>query len=198
MEYAQVSSYSAFEGTRRIAAGELPSVALAAKAVIERGAQGPVLIFDDATGRQVEVDMRGADAEVLNRLAVTPETPEAPSGPGRPRLGVVAREVTLLPRHWDWLNSQPGGASVTLRKLVEQAKRSSESGDRIRRAQETAYRVMTALAGNAPGYEEATRALFAQNREAFETHTAAWPPDVRDYARQLAHDAFDPNGRDAQ
>ncbi len=111
---------------------------------------------------------------------------EVPRGPGRPRLGVVAREVTLLPRHWDWLSSQPGGASVALRKLVEQARRRNEGKDRLRRSQEAAYRFMSALAGNLPGFEEATRAFFAGDQERFDDQTESWPVDVRDHARRLA------------
>jgi hypothetical protein len=111
---------------------------------------------------------------------------ETPRGPGRPKLGVVAREVTLLPRHWDWLNSQPGGASVTLRKLVEQARRASEGRDRVRQSQDAANRFMSAIAGDLPGFEEATRALFAANTGRFDECVASWPADVRDHARKLA------------
>src|SRR6185436_5318754 len=135
-----------------------------------------VLIFEDATGRAVDVDTRGSDADVVERLARThPDLVEAARGPGRSKLGVVAREVTLLPRHWDWLSAQPGGASVALRKLVEDARRTSEPRDRVRRAQEAAYRFMSAMAGNLPGFEEAARALFAANRERFAAETEPWP-----------------------
>ena len=109
-----------------------------------------------------------------------------PRGPGRPKLGVVAREITLLPRHWDWLNTQPGGASVALRKLVEQARHASEGKDRIRQSQEATYRFMVAMAGDRPGFEEATRALFAGDSDRFDREIASWPIDVRDHARQLA------------
>jgi uncharacterized protein len=113
-----------------------------------------------------------------------------PRGPGRPRLGVVAREVTLLPRHWDWLSSQPGGASVALRKLVEQARFANQGRDRRRRAQEAAYRFLSAMAGNEPGFEEAIRALFASKRERFNQMVKPWPRDVRDHAKKLAAAAF--------
>ena len=111
-------------------------------------------------------------------------------GPGRPRLGVVAREVTLLPRHWDWLNDQPGGASAALRRLVDQARKANAGRDRIRRAQEATYRFMSAMAGDEPGFEEATRALFAGRPAVFDALTDAWPPDVRDHSRKLAAPAF--------
>jgi hypothetical protein len=176
-------AYIAFEGTRRIAAGELSEVAVRTKRVIDRGERAPVVIFDDASSQVVEIDFRGTPAEVVERLE--PKA-EAPRGPGRPKLGVVAREVTLLPRHWEWLNLQPGGASVALRKLVEHARKSNEGRDRVRVARESAYRFMSAMAGNEPGFEEATRALFAGDRAKFEEHVRRWPADVREHAKKLA------------
>jgi hypothetical protein len=181
----------------RIASGELADVARQVKEAVERGgnAAPPVFVFDDETGARVDLDLRGTAEEVLERLgpAVEPESPateDAPRGPGRPRLGVVAREVTLLPRHWEWLAGQPGGASVALRKLVEEARRANEGADRARRAREAAYRFMVAMAGDAPGFEEATRALWAGDAARLEAHTAAWPADVRDHARRLAAPAL--------
>jgi hypothetical protein len=187
----------AFAGARRIAAGELAHVALKAKAAIDRGARAPILLFDDATSEPIDLDFRGTPDDVLKRLPSVegPPTPaaaapaaagEAPRGPGRPRLGVVAREVTLLPRHWAWLNGQPGGASVALRKLVEQARRDHDGRDRIRRAQESAYRFMSAMAGDRPGFEEATRALFAGDRARFDRLVKPWPADIRAHAKKLA------------
>jgi len=123
-------------------------------------------------------------AKVEPAPSVTAEPAPKPSR-GRPRLGVVAREVTLLPRHWDWLASQPGGASAALRRLVDEARRHDAGPDARRRTQEAAYRVMTALAGDRPGYEEATRALFANDLDRFNQLTAAWPPDVGAYIREL-------------
>ncbi|HEX8985127.1 MAG TPA: DUF2239 family protein [Bryobacteraceae bacterium] len=188
-----VNRCTAFEGARCIAAGELQNVALKAKEVIDRGERAPVLIFDDATGAHIDVDFRGTPGEVLERLA-KPEPPapasQEPRRPGRPKLGVVAREVTLLPRHWEWLNSQPGGASVALRKLVEEARRVNQGKDRVRQAQEAAYRFMSAMAGNEAGFEEALRALFAGKQERFEEQIASWPVDVRDHSRKLAAAAF--------
>ena len=134
---------------------------------------------------------------MLRRLAATDSkqaavvTEAPPRGPGRPKLGVVAREVTLLPRHWDWLNAQPGGASVALRKLVEEARRANEGKDRVRQSQEAAYRFMSVMAGNRPGFEEATRALFAGRAGRFDQLIEPWPEDVRHYARKLAAPALD-------
>ena len=188
---------TAFQGDRRIASGELANVALHAKGVVDSGAG--VLLFDDATSHTIELDFRGTADDVLRRLtamaaeapppaAAVPEAP--PRGPGRPRLGVVAREVTLLPRHWEWLSRQPGGASVALRKLVEQARRAGDDKEGVRQSQEAAYRFMVAMAGNHPGFEEATRALFAGQGDRFDQETASWPPDVRDHARGLAAPAL--------
>ena len=165
-------SFTAFDGRHRIAAGSLAEVASAAKAASDQG--GNVLVFDDKTGRVVDLDPRGL------------VEPPPGRGPGRPKLGVVAREVTLLPRHWDWLARQPGGASVALRKLVELAQRGADAADRVREAQETAYRFMTAMAGNEPGYEEAIRALFAGDMAGFAARIAAWPTEIRDHAMRLA------------
>lgn len=186
----------AFAGGRSLGRGRLAEVAVAAKAELDEHPDATVLLFDDETSEPVEVDFRGDAHEVLERLAVAMSATHAASSagerrsPGRPKLGVVAREVTLLPRHWEWLAAQPGGASVTLRKLVEEARRADGGeGDR-RRAQEAAYRFMNAVAGNEPGFEEAVRALYAEDVSAFSERTAAWPADVRDHARRLAARSF--------
>ena len=176
---------TAFSGHTMIAAGPLAQVAAAVKAAHD--ADQAVLVFRDEDARPVDLDLRGDLAAVLARLPLDPPQPEPEKrGPGRPKLGVTPREVTLLPRHWDWLASQPGGASVALRKLVEAALREAEAPDRMRRSREAAYRFMTAVAGDLPGYEEAVRMLFAGDWTAFDAHTAAWPEGVRDYARSLA------------
>lgn len=180
----------AFEGHRRIAEGALADVALKAKKAADRGGNGPVLLFDSETSEPIEVDFRGTGKDVLARLttqgAPAPAVAEAPRGPGRPKLGVVAREVTLLPRHWDWLNAQPGGASVALRKLVEDARKTSGSRDRRRARQEAAYRFMSAMAGNMSDFDEAARALFAGDTATLERLTAPWAKDVRAHVLKLA------------
>lgn len=190
--------YTAFEGHRRIANGSLRANALAARKALAAQSAGPVLVFDDQTGRPAEVDTRGSEEEVAARYpdAASCEAapvsredlpgPAAPRSRGRPRMGVVPREVTLLPRHWEWLGSQPGGASVALRKLVEEARRAGAVKDRLRQAQERAYRFMQAIGGDLPGFEEATRALFANDRIRFNELLAAWPKDVREHAIRLA------------
>jgi hypothetical protein len=177
--------HTAFAGHRRLVTGPLGEVALAVKHALAAGAAEPVLIYDDVTGGAIDIDTRGSDAEVLARLSPPPLAAE-PRGRGRPKLGVVAREVTLLPRHWDWLNAQPGGASVALRKLVEEARRANGDRDRARAAQEAAYRFMSAMAGDFAGFEEAARALFASDRARFTALIADWPLDVRDHVVTLA------------
>ncbi|MEO3432895.1 DUF2239 family protein [Inquilinus sp. CAU 1745] len=184
------STYTAFEGDRRIVAGRLQDVALALRKVMERADHGAVLTFDDNTGRSVDFDLRGTDEEVIERFSQAGGKEPPPRSPGRPKLGVVAREVTLLPRHWDWLASQPGGASATLRRLVETARAAGGGQDRARRAMEASDRFMSAMAGNRPGYEEAARALYAGDGMRFDELLAAWPTDVRDHARALAAPAF--------
>ena len=171
---------TAFAGPSRIGSGALGDALAAIKAAVEAGES--VLVFEDATAHPVELDLRGDLTEALDRLL-----PGEAKGPGRPKLGVVSREVTLLPRHWDWLATQSGGASVALRKLVEAARSRTEDK---RLAQEVAYRFMMAMAGDLPGLDEANRALFAGDQRRFEQETANWPPDIRDYALRQAARAF--------
>src|SRR3954447_17555832 len=164
-------TFTAFEGQRRLVSGPLAEVALAIKDVESR-APAPITIFSDATGRATDINLRGSDEEILARLPQPSpqegtEPPTEPRGRGRPKLGVVAREVTLLPRHWEWLGAQPGGASVALRKLVEEARRANGDADRARAARDAAYRFMSVMAGNLAGFEEASRALFAGQEQRF-------------------------------
>lgn len=191
---------TAFAGSRRIASGALRHVALVAQRELQAGA-ARVLIFDDRSSELIDVDLGGSSADLLRRLSAAEvahrpdadaptDAPPARRGPGRPKLGVVAREVTLLPRHWQWLAAQPGGASVALRRLVEDARRTHAGRDRVRTAQEAAYRFMAAVAGDLPGFEDATRALFAGNAAAFEERIAPWPDDVREHAALLAVEAL--------
>lgn len=192
----KLPSYIAFAGSTRIAAGSLRQVALRVKQESDAAPQARILVFNATSSDLIDFDLRGTEDDVLARLALIekleappeaePPGEPAPAGPGRPKLGVVAREVTLLPRHWDWLKSQPGGASVALRKLVEQAKRASVMVDRLRRAQNAAFNFMSALGGNLENFEEATRALFAADRARFEALVAPWPADIADHLRQLA------------
>ena len=189
----------AFEGDRRIADGSIADVAIAVRKRVGRGTHESILIFDHASGKTLNLDLTGTEAEVRARYAEAapapveaPPEPAAagPRGPGRPRLGVVPREVTLLPRHWDWLNAQPGGASVALRKLVEEARKTRGQTDTLRVRQEAAYRFLSAIAGDWRNYEDTTRALYADDADRFRVLTEDWPADVRDHARLLAAAAF--------
>jgi uncharacterized protein len=204
MSEASSRPCTAFEGSRLLLSGPLVEVALAVKAAMAWEAADPILTFDDATGRVIDLDLRGTKAEIIARLsqsrashadqAPSPQTgadedaPKEARGRGRPKLGVIGREVTLLPRQWDWLAAQPGGASVALRKLVDEARRNSGGAQKTRAAQERAYHFMLAMAGNLPHYEEATRALFANDRPRFEHHMSEWPRDIAAHAIRLAYD----------
>ena len=187
--------FTAFIGPQRLASGPLAEVAIAVMNASRRPAPPPIIIFADATGQPIDLDLRGTERDVVARLpqpapdseAASNETASTePRGRGRPKLGVVAREVTLLPRHWEWLGAQPGGASVALRKLVDAARRANGDADRARAARDAAYRFMSAMAGNLAGFEEASRALFADDRRKFVGLIAGWPDDIRDHVVKLA------------
>lgn len=192
-QHVAVVKCVAFAGQSLVASGDLPEVALAAKKAFGQDHNIGVIILDAETSFPVDVDLSGTLEDVAARMvrSTQPAVSNPPTRPGRPRLGVVAREVTLLPRHWEWLSEQPGGASVTLRKLVEEARRSTVGETRIRRAQESCYRFMSILAGDEPGYEEALRSLYAGDEDRFASYTEAWPPDVREHARRLARSSFE-------
>ncbi len=185
------ASCTAFAGLQRIAGGPPAVVAAAVRRHMDRHPEAAILVFDDEAAQPVEFDLRGTEAEVVARMGGSALDSVAPArARGRPKLGVVAREVTLLPRHWEWLAAQPGGASVALRKLVEGARAANVGKDRLRAAQAATHRFMTAMAGNLPGYEDALRALYAGDRARFEGLIAAWPTDIRAYTLQLAADAL--------
>ncbi|WP_245677937.1 DUF2239 family protein [Chondromyces crocatus] len=179
-------TYTAFVGTRCLVSGGLREVLLRTKALLDEGSDEVVLLFDDRTGRQVDFNFQGTPEEVVARA-----TPAAPrTGPGRPKLGVVSREVSLLPRHWAWLEQQPQGISAALRRLVEEASKRDPGKEQARLAREAASQFLTTMAGNLPGYEEATRALFAEDAGRFAEQIRAWPEDVREHAARLAKPSF--------
>ncbi len=192
----------AFQGDRLLGEGTLEQVIPEIRAAESADNTTSVVVFDASTSELLGLDLRGSVDEVIARTTAavsggetpagpaTDDSADQPRGPGRPRLGVVAREVTLLPRHWDWLTVQPGGASAALRRLVDQARSANSGRDRVRRAQESAYRFMSTMLGDAAGFEEATRALFAGDRDRFTTQSESWPPDLRTHARRLAAEAF--------
>jgi uncharacterized protein len=172
-------TYTAFLGWKRIASGcSLEGMLREIKRHIDGGeSEAGLLIFEDQTGKQIDFDLRGSIQEILDRVAPRPTR----TGPGRPRLGVTSREISLLPRHWEWLEGQPNGASATLRRLVDEGRR-RDSGDSLNQAPiDATGRVMTAMAGNLPGFEEAYRALYARDRGRLEEQIKDWPPDLREY-----------------
>lgn len=209
------ATVTAFRGHDLLAAGALRDVARVVWRAVKDAEphHGAVLVFDDATGRVVDFEMRGderamlAHVEVMLRLsqaALVHTSDEAgaeangdsvdvgPRPRGRPRLGVVAREITLLPRHWEWLATQPGGASVALRKLVDAARHTHASDDRANAARDAAYRFMNAVAGDLSQFEEVIRALYRGDEERFRELIAEWPRDVAVYSARLAFPAAQP------
>ncbi|MES2191523.1 MAG: DUF2239 family protein [Pseudomonadota bacterium] len=179
------SSLTAFAALRRIVSGPRAMVLKQLRA-LPQDPNTLIRVFDDATGTRLDFDLRPEAPEEPETLAVEAEAAPATRTVGRPKLGVVAREVTLLPRHWEWLASQQGGASVALRKLVEDARRANEGRDAARTTREAAYRFMTEMAGDLPDFEEASRALFADDKARFESLVAPWPDDVKHYLATLA------------
>lgn len=170
-------NYTAFAGERRIAAGDLRTVLSSVYHHIHRedvSVGHDVLIFRTDTGRQVDFDLSGTLEEVLKRSL----PPEPRKGPGRPRIGVQCGEVCLMPRHWDWLERQPKKASATLRRLVEKAMKTMTPEERARERAEAAHTFMWAVAGDLPGFEEASRALYAGKRDVFNALIAPWPEDI--------------------
>lgn len=184
-----------FSGHARIWRGTLVEVALACKAAIEAGTTDKAVIYRVAAGQVVDVSFRGTDAAMLRRLRARfgempsrvvsePAPPPTPRKRGRPKLGVVSREISLLPRHWEWLAAQRGGASVTLRKLVEAARKQDAGQTEWRQTIEAAYGFMSDIAGDFENFEESSRALFASDLPRFNSLTTSWPTDIREH---LAH-----------
>lgn len=181
----ETPTFTAFAGDRLLAAGPLDRLLPELKEWFDRREPHLLLVFDDRTGRQVDFELRGSLEDVLLQAR-----PKRQAGPGRPKLGVVSREVSLLPRHWEWLEEQPNGASAALRRLVDEARKRDPGKQRARLATEAAHRFMTAMAGNFPGFEEACRALFNGNQGRFESLISQWPVDVRTHLERLAAGAF--------
>jgi len=193
---AEHSTFTVFVGHRLAGRGPLLEAVRCAKEQVDSGILERIALFEDARGRAIDIDYRGTVDEVLARLADHPllgdraKVAQQPRGPGRPKLGVVSREVSLLPRHWEWLGEQRGGASATIRRLVEAAKRESQAGEHARRARDACYGFMSDMAGDLPGFEEASRAFYAGNDIAFRDCIAAWPEDLRAHVERMLDDAL--------
>jgi hypothetical protein len=188
---------TAFLGVGVVASGLLHHVVSTVKDALDDRELTQLLIFDDSTGKQIDVDFRGKTDDVLKRLGERfcdlhgMEVDNQPTRQvGRPKLGVVSGEVTLLPRHWEWLKSQPGGASVTLRKLVEEARHAGGKESKIRESQEATYHFMTVMEGNFHQYEEALRELYAGDLDRFYHSIDDWAPDIRNHIQRLSANAF--------
>ena len=161
---------TAFLNNELIARGAEADVAEVLRTLPAPERASDLLVFDDESGRQIDLDLRPAE----------------PPRRGRPALGVVAREVTLLPRHWDWLAAQRGGASAAIRRLVDEAR---ATGPTQRQAYDAAYRFLSAIAGDFGGFEDAVREIYLGNRVGYDHFTHEWPPAIRDHGRTLAFPA---------
>lgn len=185
-------TYTAFDQFENIAQGSLENIALDIRKYLKENKQAQVLIFCDLTGKQIDLDLSGTDKESLERLKIyTSVTPQTQTGAGRPRLGVIAREVSLLPTHWEWLMNQDGGASTTLRKLIdEKIKSNSKNADLVKSAQEATYKFLSAVAGNLPNFDEVNRYLYRKDKKKFEEYMHGWHKDVIQYAKTLSEIVF--------
>jgi hypothetical protein len=184
-------SYTAFEGAKLLAQGPLDKVVLKVKKRLQSAGPAGVLVFADSTGKQMDFDLSGTDEQVLKRLEVYLDAePVSNSGPGRPKLGVVSREISLLPRHWEWLSTQSGGTSAALRRLIDEARKTTSARDEVKRYQERTYKFLTAIAGDLPNYEEALRALFSKDEKKFKKLLTDWPRDIKSHALKLAVPVF--------
>lgn len=192
-EYPQ---FTAFDGLELLHQGALDEVVLVVRRRQKARSDHRVLVFSDDSGKQMDFDLSGSEKAVLDRLQVylpggqAVEAESTGNGPGRPKLGVVSREVSLLPRHWQWLSTQPGGASATLRRLVDEGRKRTQNQESTKQIQERTYRVMAAMAGDLVGYEDALRALYRRDEALFESLLSKWPKDLRRYLAQLAKGAF--------
>jgi hypothetical protein len=167
-----MSPVTAFLGDMIVARGEREAVTRELERLYPADLAA-IRVFEDGSGRVVDLDY-------WNAASSSPPPPPRPRG--RPSLGVAAREVTLLPRHWEWLSRQPGGASAAIRRLVEEASRTAPGPAEKR---DSAYRFMSDMCGDRPGYEEALRALYRGEEERFGTLVADWPKQVRGYLKEL-------------
>ncbi len=178
---AEPDTYTAFSGTDLLVRGSLSEVLSRTKSLVDEEPSRPVLIFEDGSGRQVDFDFTGTVKEVVDRAR--PKLPA--NGPGRPRLGVVSREISLLPRHWEWLESRPEGCSGALRRLVEEAQKRDPEAEHRAQARDAAHKFLWAIAGNYLHFEEVTRALYAGDHECMFSLMVDWPPDIRQHTRAL-------------
>lgn len=166
-------TFAAFAASRLISAGPREKVLRGVKKHLDKGGAS-VLIFEDATGRQIDFDFRGSVDDVVARVR-----DDVKPGPGRPKLGVVSREISLLPRHWDWLENQPNGISAAIRRLVDEARRNETGIERGRHVRNAISKFLWAIAGDFPNFEEVARALHAREDSRLAGLMSDWPKDIR-------------------
>ena len=190
------ASYTAFLEQKQIGSGNFEAVKCEACQRVTEGERRPIIIFNDANGRVVDIDYQNPElSQEPLPISSSVHADEAKEDRqlrrvGRPKLGVVAKEVTLLPRHWEWLAAQQGGASVTLRKLVEEARRKNPDAEIMQQSRDACYRIINALAGNEAASEDALRALYADDQQTFAEIIALWPQDVSRYVNKMSRSAF--------
>ncbi len=185
-------TYTAFEGFQKLISSDLEKVLLTVKKRLKVNRDSNILIFSDSTGKQMDFDLSGTDSEVIERYKIyTAKTIPSQPAVGRPKLGVVPREISLLPSHWEWLNNQAGGASSTIRLLIEEKIKSNSSNKLIiKTSQEVTYKFLSSLAGNLPNFEEAIRYLYRSDRKKFVELISDWHKDIVEHALTLASAAF--------
>lgn len=181
--------YVVFQGTRLIARGNMLETALAVYNAYKDKTSAPVVALDSVTSELAEPDLRGGEDGIRARYGVEADLHETKTR-GRPKLGVTAREVTLLPRHWEWLESNHSGASAKLRELVETAMRASAGKDRQSHAVESLERFTNALAGDLPNAEEVSRAFYKGRMKDVIKLTADWPSDLLEHYIKLVERAL--------
>lgn len=187
-----LNTYTAFMGTNFFGQGLLSEIILKIKKHIGSSDNTNILIFSDLTGKAIDFNFQGTTSDVQKRLDifVSEGTTQLSTGPGRPKLGVISREISLLPQHWEWLATQPGGSSAVIRKLIDEARKKSEGSLSIKQIQERVHRFTTAMAGDLQGYEEALRALYRKDEDQFLIHMGSWPQDIRDHVINLSKPIF--------
>ncbi|MBC7539648.1 MAG: DUF2239 family protein [Bacteriovorax sp.] len=187
-----INTYTAFDGHKLFGQGDLSEIVIKIKKQLGKSDNASIIIFSDNTGKVFDFNFQGTLSDVKKRLDmyIQTEVPEVNAGAGRPKLGVISREISLLPQHWEWLATQPGGSSSTLRKLVDEAKKKTSGGPSIKQTQEIVHRFASAMAGDFEGFEEALRALYRKDKGLFHAQMKNWPEDIRDYIIELSKPVF--------
>ena len=184
-DVATKDTFSAYGPTSCIGQGELTDVALAAHRFLRTHPDQSALILQDSTCQIIDLDLSGDEALLERKANHYPIRSQAPVPDSK---DPITGEITLLPRHWQWLAEQGGNASATLRRLIDEARRDpkQKADNECRRRQQLTYRFCQALCGDFQGYEDALRALYAADKDSFKTHISTWPADFALRAEALA------------